>query len=161
MFEREITICKFQLKGLEAVVADIPDDKIYDRAPGNGHPPIWVLGHLAICGELGEKFSGGGISHPRWLPLFGPGSTDALEDEGRYSKGEFIESIQSSYARFAELAAGLDEETTSQPHGIELLNGTLIQTVGDLIAHLLTSHFGFHLAQLSAWRRAAGYAALF
>ena len=68
MFEREITLCKFLRNGLDEVVADIPDERIYERAPGNGHPPIWVLGHLAICGELGEKFSGGDVSHPRWLP---------------------------------------------------------------------------------------------
>lgn len=161
MFEREITLCKFLRNGLDGVAADIPEEQVYDRAPGKGHPPIWILGHLAICGELGEKFSGGEVSHPRWLPQFGPGSPDEIEDKGRYSKTEFVEAIHSSYDRFAILASKLPAEMLTDPHGVELLEGTPIATVGDLISHLFSSHFGFHLAQLSAWRRAAGHAALY
>lgn len=161
MFEREITLNQFLLKGFNDIVADIPADRIYDQAPGNGHPPVWVLGHLAICGELGEKFSGGEISHPDWLPQFGPGSSNEIEDKGLYSKDELVAAIHSSYSRFADLATQLPEESTAGLHGIELLDGTPIKSVGDLIAHLFSSHFSFHLAQLSAWRRAEGHKALF
>lgn len=161
MFENEITICRFLRNGLDQTIVDIPDDQIYERAPGNGHPPVWILGHLAICGELGEKFCGGDVSNPRWLPLFGPGSSDEIEDKGRYSKSEFVDAIHSSYDRFATMAAKMPAETLANPHGIELLSGTPIATVGDLISHLFSSHFGFHLAQLSAWRRAAGHTALY
>lgn len=161
MFEREITLNTFLMKGLDDIVADIPEDRIYDRAPGNGHPPVWVLGHLAICGELGEKFSGGNVSHLSWLPVFGPGSSDDLEDKGLYSKSELVEAIHTSYKKFADLAKGLPSGILDVPHGVELLEGSAIKTVGDLVAHLLSSHFGFHLAQLSAWRRAEGHKALF
>jgi hypothetical protein len=44
---------------------------------------------------------------------------------------------------------------------VEIFRGTPIQTVEDAITALLTNHFGFHLAQLSSCRRAAGYPALF
>lgn len=142
-------------------MADIPEERIYERAPGNGHPPIWILGHIAICGQLGEKFSGGEITNPRWLPLFGPGSSDEVKDKGLYSKAEFLEAIHSSYGRFAEFAPKLSNEALAAPHGVELLNDTPIETVGHLIAHLFSSHLSFHLAQLSAWRRAAGHSALF
>lgn len=161
MFEREITLNQFLLKSMDDVVADIPADRIYDRSPGNGHPPVWVLGHLAICGELGEKFSGGDICHPQWLPQFGPGSPDDVEDNGHYSKAEIVSAIHETYARFESLAKNLKPESLDVPHGVELLEGSAIQTAGDLIAHLLSSHFGFHLAQLSAWRRAEGFKALF
>lgn len=161
MFEREITLNQFLLKGMDDVVADIPEDRIFDRAPGNGHPPVWVLGHLAICGELGEKFSGGDMSHPNWLSLFGPGSTDEVDTSDNYSKSELVTAIHSSYSRFADLAKSLSAESIDVPHGIELLDGSAVKTVGDLVAHLFSSHFGFHLAQLSAWRRAEGHKALF
>ena len=161
MFESEVVLNQFLRGGLNDVLADIPDDRIYERSPGNGHPPVWVLGHLAICGELGEKFCGGDLTHTRWLPVFGPGSSDEIEDKGRYSKSEFVDSIHSSYERFATLSNDVTVEAMQVPHGIELLDGTAIRTAGDVVAHLLSSHFAFHLAQLSAWRRAAGHGPLF
>jgi hypothetical protein len=45
----------------------------------------------------------------------------------------------------------------SEPHTLELrfLKGPL-PTVGDLLAHLMTTHEAAHLGQLSAWRRLLG-----
>ena len=36
-----------------------------------------------------------------------------------------------------------------------------LPTVGDLLAHLLTTHSAYHLGQLSTWRRAAGLPEVF
>ena len=161
MFESEIKLNQFHVRGFQAVVADIPADRLNERAPGNGHPPVWVLGHLAICAELGQKLCGGTIEHMAWLPAFGPGSSDEITDEGRYSKDEFMSVITNGYPKLAELAANASADVLDQPHGVELLNGSALVTVGDVLSHLLSSHFAFHIAQLSAWRRAAGHSALF
>ncbi len=69
--------------------------------------------------------------------------------------------ITDGYPKLAQLAAETSADVLNQPHGIELLNGTALVTVGDVLSHLLSSHFAFHIAQLSAWRRAAGHSALF
>ena len=161
VFAAETTLNKFLMSGLTDIMADIPEDRIYERCPGNGHPPVWVLGHLAICAELGQKLCGGTIEHMAWLPAFGPGSSDEITDEGRYSTDEFMSVITNGYSKLAELAANTSADVLNQPHGVELLNGSALVTVGDVLSHLLSSHFAFHIAQLSAWRRAAGHSALF
>ncbi len=161
MFERESMLNRLLVESFKMLVADIPADRIYEAAPGNGHPPVWVMGHLAICAELGQKYCGGAIAHPEWLKTFGPGSTDQIEDTGDYSKEQFSAVITEGYPALAQMAREADESALSGPHGVPLLEGTPIQTAGDLVAHLLTSHLSFHLAQLSGWRRAAGHGPLF
>jgi len=161
MFERESMLNRLLVESFKLLIADIPADRLYEPAPGNGHPPVWVLGHLAICAELGQKYCGGTITHPEWLKVFGPGSPDQIEDAGMYSKEEFTTTIIEGYSALAELARNADEATLAGPHGVPLLEGTPVQTAGDLVAHLLTSHLSFHLAQLSGWRRAAGHSPLF
>jgi hypothetical protein len=161
MFERESMLNTLLVESFKMLIADIPADRICEPAPGNGHPPVWVLGHLAICAELGQKYCGGTIIHPEWLKVFGPGSADQIEDTGKYSKEEFADVIIHGYPALAELARDADDSLLAGPHGVPLLEGTPVQTSGDLVAHLLTSHLAFHLAQLSGWRRAAGHGPLF
>ncbi len=161
MFEREITLNQFLVTGLQRIAADLPDDRVLERAPGNGHPPIWVLGHLAICAELGLQILGSSLTHPQWLRTFGPGSSDDPAALGDFSKNELLESIVSGYPAFCDAARQGNDEQLSQPHGVALLDGTGISTQAELVSHLLTSHFAFHLSQLSSWRRAQGHAPLF
>jgi hypothetical protein len=161
MFENEMAINRFLVACLQEVAADIPAERVNERAPGNGHPPLWVLGHLAICGELGLRFCGESLEHPRWLRRFGPGSNDEITDPEQYSKAEFLLHIAECYPRLSAAARTVPSDMLAEPHGVDLLANSAISTRGQLISHLLTSHFAFHLAQLSAWRRAAGFAHLF
>ncbi|MCO6044921.1 DinB family protein [Aeoliella sp. ICT_H6.2] len=156
MFQRETHLNQFLMGYLDKVVADIPNDRIAERGAGGGHPPVWILGHLAIVGEMGQMLLGGALEHPEWFPIFGPGSSDEVQGADRFSKNELIQVIHTAYPKVCELAAATPPERLEQPHGFELLNDTAISTVGDLTTHGLTAHFAFHLAQLSAWRRADG-----
>lgn len=156
MFERETHLNQFLMGYFDQIVADIPADRITERGPGGGHPPLWILGHLAIVGEMGQMLLGGTLEHPEWMPIFGPGSSDEVADAGRFAKDDLVEVIHAAYPKVCELAAATPAERLAQPHGFELLSDTPISTVGDLTSHGLTSHFAFHLAQLSSWRRADG-----
>lgn len=161
MFDSEIVINEFQLNLFTRIVADLPESQLFQPAAGHGHPPVWVLGHLAVCAELGQKLLGGKLSHPRWMVLFGPGSSDRVADDGTLTRAAFVDANIEGYAKFRDLAALADPQRMLEPHGVELLNGTAIQTVGHLITHLLTSHLAFHMSQLSSSRRAGGHKALF
>lgn len=160
MFEREIQLNKFLLEYYQRVVADIPADRIGERAPGHGHPPVWVLGHLAINTEFGCQFFGIPVEHPAWMIDFGPASTDEV-NAAEYSKDDFVKMTLEGYPRLCDAILSGTPEQLDAPHGIRMLAGTPIVTVGELMSHLLTSHFAFHLAQLSGWRRAAGKGPLF
>lgn len=157
MFERESLLNTVLLQQFQLVANDIPSDRIYEPGPGNGHPPVWVLGHLALCAEFGQNHCGGSLTHPEWMSAFGPGSSDQMEDTGQFHRDELVAGIIDGYPRFAELAQQTDEESMSRPHGVPQLDNTPLNTVGELVSHLLTSHFAFHMAQLSGWRRAAGH----
>jgi len=161
VFETESRLNQFLRDGLKQVVADIPADRINERALGNGHPPLGVLGPLAIGGRLGQQITGTPLERKDWAIAFGPGSSDDVRSPEKYSADEFLEVIEESYPVLSTSASQADPAMLQEPHGLPLLNDTAIVTKGDLIAHLLTSHFGFHLAQLSAWRRGAGFGPLF
>lgn len=161
MFETETTLNQFMLQGFQQIVSDIPEDRVNERPVGSGHPPLWVLGHLAICVEMGETLLGGTLKHPEWAAVFGPGSSDDVEGPEQYSKDELIAAIVDGYPKLCAAAQQAPAAPLAEPHGLELLAGTAIQTRGQLLAHLLTTHLSFHVAQLSGWRRAAGHGPLF
>ena len=161
MFEQEATLNRFLISYFQQVVADVPAETAHQRAWETGHPALWILGHLALCVDVSDMVLGGEIAHPEWMEVFGPGSSDQLAVPESYSKDEFVEYIVSGYSRVCKAAANANPEEMSQPHGIELLEKTEIQTRADFLAHLLTTHLSFHLAQLSACRRALGQGPLF
>lgn len=149
------------MQSFDQVMADIPVDRINERPAGDGHPPLWVLGHLAICAELGHMMLGTPLKTPEWMPVFGPESSDKIENPESYDAADLITKIKEGYPVLCQAAASADAEALAAPHGAAILDGTPLVTRGDLVAHLLTTHFSFHVAQLSAWRRAAGHAPLF
>ena len=156
MFEREILLNKFLLGYFDRLVNDIPASQITTRPVGNGHPPVWIFGHLAWCAEFGESLCDIPMKHPEWGAIFGPGSSDDVDGADRFAKDELVALVQEGYPQLCKTAAASSADTMSNPHGIDLLRGSPIQTAGDMVAHLLTTHFSFHIAQLSGWRRANG-----
>lgn len=161
MFENEIAVNRHQLRLLEKIARDLPATALYESSPGHGHPPAWILGHLATVGELGQAMLGGTILHPQWRTTFGPGSSDAIEPMPGVDKQELVEATLIAYAGLQERAATADPAALTRPHAISLFEDTPIETLGHCVTLMLTSHFGFHLAQLSSCRRAAGHPPLF
>ncbi len=161
MFQHESLLNQFFTGYLDQLATDVNDQNLHLRPAEFVHSPMWILGHLAVTAELGMKMLGGSIEHRSWLPLFAPGSKDNFESAEGLSRDELLSCIKSSYTRLGEMAEAADESTLNQPHGIELLNGTQLKTVEDVIRHLLSTHFAFHAAQLSVWRQANGHGYLF
>ncbi len=161
MFEREITVNEFLAGLFERTAADIAEETLFQNSVGHGHSPVWILGHLAIVGEFGQRLLGGSVTHPDWLRLFGPGSTDSIAPSPELTKASLTAATIENYRQLRSLASTANPDAMLQPHSLSLLQGTQIKTVGDCMTHLLTSHFNFHLAQLSSCRRAAGHSYMF
>ncbi|WP_010586612.1 DinB family protein [Schlesneria paludicola] len=161
MFENEIALNQALIRQFKKTVADIPEDVFFHPCVGHGHPPIWIIGHLAIIAEMSQQMIGGAISHPDWLPLFGRNSSDIVSPEVGLTKATMVATLVENYQRLRDLAGQVDESAVARPHNIELFQGTTITTVGHCVTLVLTSHFGFHLGQLSSCRRTAGFGPLF
>lgn len=161
MYEQEIKLNQFMMGSFDQVMADIPADRINEPAAGNGHSPLWVLGHLAICAELGHLMLGTPIQNTEWMAAFGPGSSDKVENPESYDAADLVSRVKDGYAGLCKAAANADADALAAPNEVDLLEGSPLVSRGDLLSHLLTTHFSFHVAQLSAWRRGAGHAPLF
>lgn len=161
MFDNEIAINKLQIGLFEKITAEIPDEDLFRPSPGHGHPPVWILGHLAITGQMGQSLLGGEMSLPDWVELFGPGSSDAINEDPALTASSLHVAVVDAYDLLQKMAAEAKPLELVRPHEFDLFRDTPIQTIGQLVALLLTNHFGFHLAQLSSCRRAAGRPALF
>ncbi len=161
MFENEIALNQLQLKQFENIMADLPEETLFMPGQGHGHPPAWILGHLAIVGEMGQTFLGGKLTHSFWVQAFGPGSNDEVQPDEGLKRAPLIAAVLSAYETLRSLASQATPADLEKPHGIELFDGTPVQTVGHAVALILTSHFGFHLAQLSSCRRDLGQGYLF
>lgn len=161
MFGSAIAINEFLIVNFQKIVQDLSEEALFQPGAGHGHPPVWIMGHLAVTGESGQRLLGGSVSHPDWMPLFGPGSTDQIAKTDAMTIPQLATAVTTAYETLRTLAAAADPEAMAHNHRIPLFRGTSIKTVGDCVTLLLTNHFGFHLAQLSSCRRAEGHAPLF
>ena len=158
MFERESKLCAFAVSYCQKLVQDIPEEKLaIQPAPGMNHP-AWVLGHLAIVGDMGLRMLGQPMQCPReWRRLFGAGSTPVTDRAAYPSRDELLQSIQTIYPTLAAAARESPASITEVPHTAPFFREEL-PLVGDLVGHLMTVHFAMHLGQVSAWRRTQGLA---
>ncbi len=162
MLSSAIAINQFQMIGFQKIAADISEESLFEPAAGHQHLPAWILGHLAITGEMGQQLLGGTMQHPQWLRHFAPGSSGQVSPEDSLTKASLVSAVEEAYSGLQTMAANPElAERYSQEHGQDFFAGTPIKTVADLTTLLLTNHFGFHLAQLSSCRREAGFPRLF
>jgi hypothetical protein len=157
MFERESTLYAFQLGLCKLLSKDLDDTKLaYQPTPGTNHP-AWILGHLAVATDYALRTLGEQPACPEdWHKKFGIGSTVVPERSAYPSKAELLSAIESGHERVTRALQTVSEERLQRPNKFEFLKAAL-PTLGDLIGHLMTTHVGFHLGQLSMWRRQMGF----
>jgi hypothetical protein len=106
-----------------------------------------LLGAVPACGD-------------DWFAAYGPGSQPGTNDAPEFTVVGILADIENGYARLLKLTKAASEELLDEQHGFEPLEPT-ISSKRDLMSHLLTTHFTYHLAQLSACRRAKGLSSVF
>ncbi len=162
MFAQEITLFHFMFGYLQKVLTGFSDDDLLESVPGAVNPPAYILGHLAISNDFTLSMLRQPTVCPKpWMVAFGPGSAPDKMKIDYPSRTALVEAIQTGYERIVAAAPHADPEAMSQPHSVPLFQGTPIQTVGDCVALLMTTHFSLHVGQLSLMRRQHGHAPLF
>lgn len=157
MFDRELLLYAFLLDYIRASVADISEDEMTLQATPGTNPPVWILGHLALATDYALKTLGQSAQCPRaWHLSFGPGSTPLADQKVTVTKAELLAAIEKGHELVSAAAAAADPARMSEPHAVAILKQSKIQTNGDLVAHLMTTHEAMHIGQLSVWRRVTG-----
>lgn len=157
MFDHERPLNEFMVQYLEKLVSDI-DERDLDRQLVEGmNPPRWILGHLAIYTDFGLRTFGRRFQCPiDWHRHYARGSESTSSPASIPTKSQLMERITEGFAQLREECRSADSAAMNQPHAIPFLKETPIQTIGEVVAHLLTTHLATHTGQLSFWRRAVG-----
>lgn len=167
MNEQLITVYRFTIGMIERLMEDVGEDQLAHRPPAAGggpgvNPPGWILGHLALVNDMATGMLGGpgGGVPESWAAEFGPGSTPEPLADAYPPKAELLAKLSETADALAGLAATTDLASLTDPNPIEPLRAGL-PTVGDLLAHVLSTHLGTHAGHLSNWRRQMGFPPLF
>ncbi|MEM7755389.1 MAG: DinB family protein [Planctomycetota bacterium] len=155
----------------KGLVTDISADRfarfpIADGKPVTINHPAFALGHLVlypsrIAGVCG--LDANTVAPPEGFEdLFAPGVECRDDADGTVypNKDTMIAAFVDSHERVAELIAGLRDEDLDRELENERYRDAF-GTSGGATAFLLGGHAGFHLGQISAWRRAMGMPSAF
>jgi hypothetical protein len=157
VFERELTLYKFNLNYLRMLTADFGESNLGVAPFAGANPPVWILGHLAVATDFAAKMLGlDAVCPKKWHVMFAPGSKPSELKPPLPTKTELLAAIESGHRRVSDAAPKASSDAMDKPHSIELLKTTVLTTVGDVVAHLMCTHESMHIAQLSACRRKAG-----
>jgi hypothetical protein len=161
MFENQITVYRFMHGYGKKLLADISEAQFKSAPFTGGNPPSWIIGHLAIASDFILMILGQPMLLPKtWAVMFGPGSDPMKYLEKHPSRAELLAAYDAGYEAALVAMKHPDPSKLAGPSPFKPLIDQL-PTAGDLLTHLLTSHEGFHVAQLSACRRGAGLPPLF
>lgn len=162
MFEAEAMLNRMNRTYLNRLMADYPE-KDLDLEPQPGlHSARWILAHLAIVADFAAKHLGQPFECPaEWLKAYGPTSPPGTNPAVIPSREELMASITKGYERVIQAAQAAPAELLAKPHDLERLKWTNLITKGELVSHVLATHFALHLGQLSTLRRLLGFEPLF
>jgi hypothetical protein len=83
------------------------------------------------------------------------GSKPTSERSAYPPAAELWDALKTGYRALGDALRTAPPEKLQAAHTIPFLT-TLLPTVGDVVAHLLTTHLALHTGQLSMWRRLKG-----
>lgn len=162
MFERESRLHRLMYGYLQRLINDLDDEQLAIPIGESGNSPAWVLAHLALGNDYALRYLGAPrIAPAEWHKRFRPGKSPGEDTGTMPSKSELVEVLEAGHQSLLEAIQTADAAKMDEPHNVELFKDAPIDTVGDVVAHLMTTHLAGHLGQLSAWRRQQGKPAMF
>lgn len=162
MNDQLLRLYDFTLGYVDSLLADVPEEEMATQPAAGVNPPAWIVGHLAVVNDwVGQRLGLEASLPEAWGAEFGPGSSALpASDAGYPSKDELLAALRSSHARVRQAVAGVDLATLTDPSPITQIAKAL-PTVGDLVAHCLSTHAAMHAGHLSNWRRQTGRPPMF
>jgi hypothetical protein len=162
VFERELRINGLMNGMLSRLLQDVDDTQLVTPIASGGNPPAWILAHLAVANDYALRMMGEPrVCSSEWHKRFGPGKSPREDNGPLPTKAELLQKLDEGRQAVASAAPKADPARMDVPQTVDFFKGTPVETNGDIVAHLMTTHMALHLGQLSAWRRVQGKAFLF
>lgn len=145
---------------MKQLASTIPAER-FAEMPSGINPPAWIVGHCCYASDGMLKMLGREKKCPEsYTKLFGMGSTPVSELSA-YPSAEALLSLYESIGDEVVDAAGkVTAEQLAGENPVEFARDRL-PTIGGMVTFMMTMHEAMHVGQLSAWRRASGFAPLF
>ena len=120
----------------------------------------FTIGHLAWAHDNALKMLGlTPALSDEWRALFAMGERPLPERSSYPDKATLLRELEATHARLADAISNASAETLTQPTPERMRH--MFPTTGQMLYGLMSAHFGNHLGQLSAWRRAMGFPSVF
>ena len=145
------------------LVADVEDPDFAKPAFDEAKHPAWTLSHLAIASGMAAAFLDpragdgpmGGVPDA-WAKVSAPGVSITNERDAYATKPELLGELERVHALASDRFANASDAHFASPFPNPDYRA-FWPTVGDGAFYMLAYHEGWHLGQLSQWRRATGY----
>ncbi len=145
------------------LVDDVPDERMAEIPFEGAKNPAWVLTHLCVAsGLLLDCLSGtpgelGGVPGA-WGEVSMPGS-ECRPDRSIYpSKDDLLATLRRLHSEVADRFGALSDDDLAADFPIEEYR-SFFPTNADAAVYMMAHHEGYHLGQLTQWRRASGLGA--
>lgn len=156
MIEHVLAVGERNLGYANALIADVPEERMCEQPAGYPNHPAWQIGHIALTSDFVGAMLGLEPALPaQWKDLFMTGSVPTAAASLYPTKSELLQALADQHARFSKALRTADASTLAQPLPDENLR-RIFPTIGAIATSALTSHEAIHLGQLSVWRRLAG-----
>ncbi len=157
MLELETRLYRFNLNYLKLLAADFDEAHWHETPIAGGNSPLWILGHLTVATDYALRTLGEKSRCPKeWHRAFGPGSDPLAIPTPYPAKADLLAALETGHLEVISAAQRADPARMAQPHNLEILRGSGIDTLEEMTAHLMTTHEAMHLGQLSLLRRKTG-----
>lgn len=155
-FRRQLVLFRMFENMTHEMLGNITDSDFTAIPFGGGNSPNWILGHLTVSNAFSLSLCG--VTEPlvqEWMPIYGPGSTPSDDASQIASRNELTKQFKRTCDEVVAAVETVTVEFLDDLHQAPFLRSSL-PTNGDLLGHLVNTHFALHVGQLSAWRRARG-----
>lgn len=164
MPEQLVVLYAFTLALCERLMADITQEEMEHQPAAGVNPPAWILGHLAICTDYALQFLGKPLRLPEsWHAEFGPATSPLPKKHPYPGREELLTALRTGHAAVVAALPLADPKVLAGPNPLVSMPFVMqtLPTIGDLLAHLISTHEAAHVGHLSNWRRQMGRAPLF
>lgn len=149
------------MRSMAHQMASSIDPTQFDVATDGANSVNWIVGHLALVADMGSNLLG----HPQttieqWSSVYGPGSPGGVVGDRGMSRDAVMEYFAAAHDRLRGHADNPDQSLLDAANETPFMSDAL-PTMGDLLAHVLTTHLGMHTGQISQIRRQSGFDPVF